>query len=172
MKELTNSELAVIAHRLLQENGGFTLNKYGVQPPGEFWCVAVEGKGKCFDYVPEPPEIMAYLRNDKLDDEFFGGWLDGGQVYLDHTLLYFHRHTAVQEGMRNHQEAIYHLGTGETFHLPKVETLVECLEGIYVERNDRATKFGAIMEKWAREEPKAIDAICEIFPGWAEQVGL
>lgn len=161
MQELANSELAIIARRLLLENGGFTLDKYGKQPAERLWCVAVKGKGVHYADIPSVSVIEAYLQADKLDDEFFGGWFDGGQVYLDHTLLFLHRQTAVQEAERNHQEAIYHLETGETFRLPKIDT-----------PDDRARKFARIIERWAREEPAAIDALCEMFPKWARGVGL
>lgn len=66
----------------------------------------------------------------------------------------------------------------ETFHLPEPENDIEVpddevetfhLPEVSSDRK-RAREFGAIMEEWARNEPIAIDAFCEIFPEWAKVI--
>ena len=55
-------------------------------------------------------------------DAYFGGWIDDeGTTYLDHTLLFAHKQTAIHEAIRNNQLAIFNLETKETTNVPQEE---------------------------------------------------
>lgn len=122
MMPMSNYQLAVIAQRLLLEDGGFTLDEFGNQPGEDFWAVSVKGKEQRFTFLPSLQQIEAYLQKHGDEASYFGGWCDdNGVYYLDCTLLFYHKHTAVHEAIRNKQKAIYNLATGETFTIPTGE---------------------------------------------------
>ena len=129
---LCAAEMAVIAKKLLDENGGFTIDEYGITPGNITpWAVSKAGKEEKYRAVDvwgvgvSLKEIEQYLlRHPILDgclegDTYFGGWIDeNGVTYLDHTLLYFYKHTAIHEAIRNGQKAIFNLETKETVNIP------------------------------------------------------
>ena len=121
---LCPADLAVIARDLLVQNGGFTIDEYGNSAEGDFWAVAVEGKEhRCAQFGPPPlRDFERYLLRYPIrgSGEYFGGYLEDeghGCCVLDHALLFAHKHTAVHEGLRQEQDSIYHLGTGELLEL-------------------------------------------------------
>jgi hypothetical protein len=121
---LCPADLAVIARDLLIKNGGFTIDEYGNSAKGDFWAVAVEGKEhRCTQFgVPSLRDFEQYLLKYPIHEsgEYFGGYIEAdghGFCIFDHTLLFAHKHTAVHEGLRQKQDSIYHLGTGELLEL-------------------------------------------------------
>lgn len=125
MNPLSNDRLAVIAQKFLMENNGFTLDEYGNSITGDLWAVSVEGKEQKYNYLPSLQLIENYLQASKWlcaerwpPAAYLGGWQDDdGTYYLDHTLVFKHKHTAAHEARRNSQKAIFHLGTRETFQI-------------------------------------------------------
>ena len=117
--ELSNKSLAATAKGLLIDNGGFTLDEYGDPATGNLWAVSVPGKEQKFPGRPSVDEIKAYLDRYPLGAAHFGGWYDKAEnvTYLDHTELYAHKHTAVLQGQKYNQKAIYNLKTEETIEL-------------------------------------------------------
>lgn len=116
MKVLSNPELAMIASKLLVRHGGFTLDAHGQSVEGDLWAVSVNGREERFHCFPSIREIVDYLDQNLPSDSnaYFGGWKDDhGVCYLDHTLVFSHRHTAVHEGKRQQQKAICYLKTKE-----------------------------------------------------------
>lgn len=126
MNPLLNYQLAIIAQKLLLENGGFTLDEFGNSIIGDLWAVSISGKEQHFEYLPSVQQIETYLLKYPLGHTaYFGGWMDdNGVYYLDHTVVFAHKHTAAHEGLRNHQKTIFHLGTKEIFELKDVPTLL------------------------------------------------
>ena len=127
---LCAAEMAVIAKKLLDENGGFTIDEYGCTPPSSApWVVSKVGHEKWYRHEITLGEIERYiLRHPILDgamsDAYFGGWSDeNGITYLDHTLLFAHKHTAIHEAVRNGQKAIFNLETKETVNVSQGETV-------------------------------------------------
>lgn len=119
MNPLSNDRLAVIAQKFLMESNGFTLDEYGNSITGDLWAVSVEGKEQKYNYLPSLQLIENYLLSHPLDGAaYFGGWVDDDGVhYLDHTIVFVHKHTAANEARRQKQKAIFHLGTRETFQI-------------------------------------------------------
>ena len=124
---LCPADLAIIARDLLEKNGGFTIDEYGISSAGwDFWAVAVEGKEhRCTQFgVPPLRDFEQYLLKYPIrgSGEYFGGYLEDeghGCCVLDHSLLFAHKRTAVHEGLRQEQDSIYHLGTGELLELER-----------------------------------------------------
>jgi len=117
-------DLAIIAQDLLSVNGGFTIDEYGNSAKGDFWAVAVEGKEhRCAQFgVPPLRDLEQYLLKYPIcgSGEYFGGYLEDnghGCCVLDHALLFAHKHTAIHEGLRQKQRAIFNLGTKELLGL-------------------------------------------------------
>lgn len=120
MNPLPNKKLALTAQRLLFRNGGFTLDEFGNSITGDLWAVSVKGKEQQYSYLPSLQLIENYLlKHGRMNGgAYFGGWRDDdGVYYLDHTLTFCYKHTAVNEARRQHQKAIFHLGRKETFQL-------------------------------------------------------
>ena len=120
---LSNAQLAVKAQGHLMISGGFTLDEFGDSITGDLWAVSVEGKEQKYSFFPSLQLIENYL--EKHGDRcgaYFGGWKDDdGTYYLDHTIVFQHKHTAVHEAKRNHQKAIFHLETKELFEIEEAE---------------------------------------------------
>lgn len=132
MNELSITELAKVARELLVAFKGFTIDKFGQSPEPEIehapWAVSIAGRERQFSQyvggikkyrIPSLWEIEQYLLNNPLDGTYFGGWCDEEACYLDHTFLFSHKHTAVQEGVRQKQKAIYNIITEETIIVPE-----------------------------------------------------
>ncbi len=135
---LCAAEMAVIAKRLLDENGGFTIDEYGITPSASEapWAVSKAGKEQRYLWSNWPGETTSLreierylLRYPILDGHpagasaYFGGWVDeNGVTYLDHTLLFAHKQTAVHEAIQNGQLAIFNLETKETTNVSQGET--------------------------------------------------
>ncbi len=124
---LCAAEMAVIAKRLLDENGGFTIDEYGITPSASEapWAVSKAGKEVKFPGNLNFGDIERYLMRHPILDgmessAYFGGWVDeSGVTYLDHTLLFAHKQTAIHEAIRNGQLAIFNLETKETINVPQ-----------------------------------------------------
>ncbi|MCP4900006.1 MAG: hypothetical protein GY906_23810 [bacterium] len=117
MNVLTRNELALIAKVELANNGGFTLDLDGSKAVGSLWAVSVQGKEQVYPGRPSLHEVRAYLdRFPYFGGAYFGGWYDKAKnvTYLDHTLLFSQKHTAMMVARENKQKAIYNLETGET----------------------------------------------------------
>jgi hypothetical protein len=134
MKRLNHRELALIAKSLLSRNDGFTIDEYGREAKGDLWAVSVQGKEQSFPGRPSLDEVKAYLDRFPIVEvehgfclpyfggclPYFGGWRDASEnvTYLDHSLLWAHKHVAITEAVKANQLAIYNLKTGETFTIP------------------------------------------------------
>ena len=129
---LCPADLAAIARDLLINNDGFTIDEFGNSAEGDFWAVAGEMKEpRCARFGPPPLcEFEKYLLRYPIhgSGEYFGGYFrDNGHgtrsCVLDHALLFAHKHTAVHEGLRQKQDSISHLGTGELLDLEQFRSL-------------------------------------------------
>ncbi len=130
---LCAAEMAVIAKRLLDENRGFTIDEYGKTPSAKEapWAVSKAGYEEFFVWdngIPLGCIERYLLRHPILDglesSAYFGGWInESGITYLDHTLLFSRKQTAVHEAIRNEQKAIFNLETRETVNIPQGEAV-------------------------------------------------
>ncbi len=128
---LCAAEMAVIAKRLLDENGGFTIDEYGITPSASEapWAVSKAGHEHQFRDGVTLHNIEWYLLYHPILDgiessAYFGGWVDeNGFTYLDHTLLFAHKQTAVHEAIRNGQRAIFNLESKKTTNVPQEEAV-------------------------------------------------
>lgn len=175
MKQLTIEKLAIIARNLLVTQRGFTLDEFGQSVTENLWAVSGEGKQWRCEGIPGHFDIKHYLKNHGWpfgQSIYFGGWIDEhGVCYLDHTLVFQHKHTAVQEGNRKGQKAIFNLETKELLQLDglpgevKLEVQLAGLPGAAeLPSNDIPRRFGAIAEQWARNEPAAMEALWGLLP--------
>lgn len=101
-------EKAMIA---LIEHGGFSFNVNGsAVEPGYF--VSIEGHERVISLVSITPEdIDNYIHDHKgilrQPNNFVGGWVSNGNVFLDVSKSFQTEPEAMEFGAANHQEAIY-----------------------------------------------------------------
>ena len=100
------------------ENGGATYNMRTRElNPDSGYMVAQKGFEKVFDFYPNPnvfsEQIQSYLTKDILNqihdrtDIYLGFWLKDDKIYFDIVDRIMDRSTAIIEGRRNGQFAIY-----------------------------------------------------------------
>ena len=100
------------------ENGGATYNLYtGELNPDNGYMVAQKGFEKVFAFDSNPnafsEQIKSYLTKDIMDqisnriDLYLGFWLHEGKIYFDIVERIDSLETALTEGKRNGQKAIY-----------------------------------------------------------------
>ncbi len=125
MKRLDHRELAIVAKGLLSQRDGFTVDEFGREAKGNLWAVAVPGNEQRFSGRPSLDEVKAYLDAHPITEykfclPYFGGWRNAGEnvTYLDHCLLWAHKHVAITEAINANQKAIFNLETKETVTIP------------------------------------------------------
>jgi len=100
------------------ENGGATYNiNTSELNPGSGYMVAQKGFEKIFDFYRNPnvfsEQVQSYLTKDIWEqiynrpDIYLGFWLKDGKIYFDIVNRITDRTTAILEGRKNEQLAIY-----------------------------------------------------------------
>ena len=99
---------------LIQNNGGFSLNHRNESPTSGY-MVSLEGFERIIrNYRDYPIEDLNYLcKNfrlslaDTVESRWFGGWVDGDDLYLDASINVQFLETALEFARLNKQLAIY-----------------------------------------------------------------
>lgn len=99
----------------LKDKGGFTFNPVTVTAPHHGFAVGGYGTRDHYDAAKfTVANIRDYLKRNKeaLKENFLGGWIDNGKVYLDVTKVFpeSERKAAIKAGKDKDQIAIADLG--------------------------------------------------------------
>ena len=114
-------ELQAIYDRTIK-NGGCTFNVYKgrfVSKP-DLYMVSIEGQGETiplrrFNLHTIKRYIVEHI--DMMGEAYLGTWIDGDMLHFDLNRGLWPLWVAIDEGIKNHQKAIYHCKTGKTIYL-------------------------------------------------------
>ena len=113
--------------RALLENGGATFNLVSGEHDFKGYAYSIFGHEKIHDNVSVLSEVeqavKTFVRENGIElysvHNHLGGWFDKGKLYLDITNVESDLRNAIEQGIRNGQEAIHDFKSGKDIYLPK-----------------------------------------------------
>ena len=111
------------------ENGGATFNLVTGTSPTTGFVVSERGfelKLKLFGPVINRDILISaivreFIRENGMElnnpENFLGGWIDDGELFLDISRVYDNEHDALRIAVENGQRAYYHIDTDKTTEL-------------------------------------------------------
>ena len=111
------------------ENGGATFNLVTGTSPTTGFVVSERGfelKLKLFGPVINRDILISaivreFIRENGMElnnpENFLGGWIDDGELFLDISRVYDNEHDALRVAVENGQKAYYHIDTDKTTEL-------------------------------------------------------
>lgn len=111
------------------ENGGATFNLVTGTSPTTGFVVSERGfelKLKLFGPVINRDILISaivreFIRENGMElnspENFLGGWIDDGELFLDISRVYDNEHDALRIAVENGQKAYYHIDTDKTTEL-------------------------------------------------------
>ena len=106
------------------QNGGATFNLAMGTAPTSGYVVSL--KGGSHTPIDETRQSIEQTINQfvaekglelSVDENFLGGWVDDGWLYLDISRVYDEKKKAMLVGIQNNQKAIFNLNDGSTIYL-------------------------------------------------------
>ena len=113
--------------RALLEDGGATFNLVSGEHEFKGYAYSIFGHEKIHDNVSVLSEVEHAVKKfvGEKGVELYsvhnhlGGWFDKGKLFLDITNVESDLRKAIEQGIRNGQEAIHDFQSGKDIHLPK-----------------------------------------------------
>ena len=113
--------------RALLEDGGATFNLVSGEHEFKGYAYSIFGHEKIHDNVSVLSEVEHAVKKfvGEKGVELYsvhnhlGGWFDKGKLFLDITNVESDLRNAIEQGIRNGQEAIHDFQTGKDIRLPK-----------------------------------------------------
>lgn len=113
--------------RALLEDGGATFNLVSGEHEFNGYAYSIFGHEKIHDNVSVLSEVehavKTFVRENGVElysvHNHLGGWFDKGKLFLDITNVESDLRNAIEQGIRNGQEAIHDFQTGKDIRLPK-----------------------------------------------------
>jgi hypothetical protein len=102
-------------------NGGATMSISIVDVPKYGYMVSLPDRERVFSGEISDDDVRSFV-TDRIDDlsdfeNFLGGWIDKGKVYLDVSVHVEDRDQALMMGKLFKQKAIYDIAAGESIYL-------------------------------------------------------
>ena len=116
--------------KALLEDGGATFNLVSGEHDFKGYAYAIFGHEKIhntldggFTISDVEDAVRQYIKEKGVElysaDNHLGGWFDKGKLYLDITNVTSDLRNAIEQGIRNGQEAIHDFKSGKDIRLPK-----------------------------------------------------
>jgi len=113
--------------RALLENGGATFNLVSGEHEFKGYAYSIFGHEKIHDNVSVLSEVEQAVKTfvGEKGVELYsvhnhlGGWFEEGKLFLDITNVESDLRNAIEQGIRNGQEAIHDFRSGKDIYLPK-----------------------------------------------------
>ena len=107
--------------QLIRTNGGFTADQ-SFNAPNTGYMVSLKGTEVQFPNVADMPDDVLQRECEDFHsgvplDAYFGAWVDGGTLYLDHSVNIQDREVAIAFGHANNQLAIWDIANGKSIRL-------------------------------------------------------
>lgn len=111
--------LIEVAIKLLNESGGFSLD-CNSNKPIDGYMVAMKGF-ELKTTLENKSEIASYINKHYISvargENYFGGWVNEGVLYLDIATNVKNKESAIRLGRKNEQLAIYDIDNQREIHL-------------------------------------------------------
>lgn len=131
-----NYNQAIELFSKLRINGGFSVKADSLEEPTRGFMVSLQGCEAVYNLAAlDAKELLFYTISHaarlKRHNAFFGGWLDGGKVYLDISVNIKSRAAALELAAKNNQLAIYDLESEDSIYLEELQP-VQKREEVYI----------------------------------------